>query len=714
MDVLEVLKKIKKDIKQKPTPQKIIDFTVMVREGLKDENILNPTREQGKWLSDFLEERIPKIKDVDEMKAYYVLHEQILLVLAPYDFDSYCLYIEWDRNPKSKFYAPRRKQLRPLAEAMQDLYEGNLELLCISLPPGIGKALGNDTPILTRKGWKKHGDLVVGDEVIGIDGNFKKVTHVHPKCDLDVLVEFTNGEKIMCHENHVWRFYDRSKGKEVEAEIKHFESRSLSQGEEGKRGHRYILQVPAHDYVAGEYKDLPLDPYVFGVWLGDGTTTNPTITSPLSDKAIIDRIVDRGYPISWQARHKDTGVMSYGFGFRKNLRAMNMCHSKETFPKHIPEMYLTASVEQRLDLLAGLIDTDGSMKYDGRYTFSTTSVPLRDAVLDLVHTFGWRTSVSEYEPRTSSSGIVGRKTTYVISFNANCVIPCALERKRNTKLIEQRKVAVKSITRVKPVQGNCITVEGDGMYLAGKTLMPTHNSALALFFLTWWGARKPDRGILTISHNYNFVKSAYEEIKKIIGKESEYRYHDVFPDATIKATDAMGLTIALDRSARFATFQFGSLGSNLAGRVRAESLLFCDDLIPNIEVALSEEQLEKVWNGYTSDLLQRKVSTARELHIATRWSVRDVIGRLELKYESEPWASSSKFLPWTYREEVSSTIRITLVTLPNSCGDFEMIWMKLHSMPSINKSLSSVKVSCIAMTSCRSISHCQTVTPMRS
>lgn len=642
MDVLAVLRKIKKDIKTKPTPQKIIDFTVMVREGLKDEDILNPVREQGKWLSDFLEERIPKIKDVDEMKTYYTLHEQILLVLAPHDFDSYCMYLEWDRQPKSKFYAPRRKQLRPLAEAMQDLYYGNLELLCISLPPGIGKALGNDTPILTRRGWKKHGDLVVGDEVIGIDGKFKKVTHVHPKCDLDVLIEFSNGEKIMCHENHVWRFFDRTKQKTIEAETKYFEGRSLSAGEEGKRGHRYNIQVPAHSYVVGEHKDLPLDPYVFGVWLGDGTTTQPTITSPLSDKAIIDRIVERGYPISWQTKHKTTGVMSYGFGFRDKLRLMNMCHSRETLPKHIPEMYLTASIEQRLDLLAGLIDTDGCMKYDGRYSFSTTSAPIRDAVVALTATFGWRASVSEYEPRTSSSGIVGRKTTYVVSFSADCVIPCALSRKRNTSLVAQRKVGVKSITRVKPVQGNCITVEGDGMYLAGRTLIPTHNSALALFFLSWWGGKIPNRAILTISHNFVFVKEAYEQMKKIIGKDSEYRYHDVFPEATIKSTDAQGLTIALDKSARFSTFTFASLGSNLAGRVRAESLLFCDDLIPNIEVALSEDQLNKVWTAYTSDLLQRKVSTARELHIATRWSVRDVIGRLELKYEAEPWAKFIK------------------------------------------------------------------------
>ena len=165
----------------------------------------------------------------------------------------------------------------------------------------------------------------------------------------------------------------------------------------------------------------------------------------------------------------------------------------------------------------------------------------------------------------------------------------------------------------------------------------TGKSSLALFFLTWWGGHIMNKGILTISHNHVFVKSAYEEIKKIIGADSEYRFHDVFPEATIKATDAMGLTIALDKAARFPTFQFGSMGSGLAGRVRAESLLFCDDLIPNIDVALSEERLQGVWQQYTGDLLQRKLG-AKELHIATRWSLRDVIGRLKMRYEDNPRA----------------------------------------------------------------------------
>lgn len=644
MNTIKVLREIDRKVKENPSPEVYYDYVAMIRKGLQeDPDNKNRIVEFGKKLANIFEKIIPKTSDVERMKNFYYLHEQLLLALAPYDFDSYCLYIEWDRDPRSKFYAPRRKQLRPLAEALQDLYEGKYEVLCLSLPPGIGKLLADDTPIMTREGWKNHGDLVVGDEVLGMDGKFKKVTHVHPKYMCDVEVEFTNGEIIQCHENHVWRFYDRAKGKEIQCSIKDIEKRTLEIGTPNKRGHRYIFQVPKHGYMEGTPRDLPVDPYALGVWLGDGTNKSPRITTPECDRAIIERIISKGYRLTAANTHKTTGVTTYGFGnlLGKSLRKLDMCHWDKKGDKYIPEMYLTASIEQRLELLAGLIDTDGTMKYDGRYIYSTTSEKLRDGVCDLISTFGWRYSVTKYEPKLSSSGIQGRKPCYTISFNADCLIPCAVERKRNTRCIEQRKIAVKAIRRVEPKQGNCITVEGDGMYLAGRTMIPTHNSALALFFLTWWGAHIQNRGILTVSHNHVFVKAAYEEIKKIVGKDSEYRFHDVFPNATIKATDAMGLTIAFDSTARFPTFQFGSLGSGLAGRVRAESLLFCDDLIPGIEVALSEDQLQKTWNSYTSDLLQRKIGGCRELHIATRWSVRDVIGRIKMQYEENP---SYKFI----------------------------------------------------------------------
>ena len=138
--------------------------------------------------------------DMEERYKGHDLMKKLTLMLAPHYFHYYCLYIEWNRDPKRRFYQPRMKALYPLAREMQRLEDDELDLLCISLPPGVGKALADDTPILTRQGWKNHGDLVVGDEVIGLDGKFKKVTHVHPKCMLDRLVTFSNGEKIQCHE----------------------------------------------------------------------------------------------------------------------------------------------------------------------------------------------------------------------------------------------------------------------------------------------------------------------------------------------------------------------------------------------------------------------------------------------------------------------------------------------------------------------------------
>jgi predicted phage terminase large subunit-like protein len=106
----------------------------------------------------------------------------------------------------------------------------------------------------------------------------------------------------------------------------------------------------------------------------------------------------------------------------------------------------------------------------------------------------------------------------------------------------------------------------------------------------------------------------------------------VFPNIDIERTNAADLAIDIGAPKRFATLQFTSVGSGNAGKVRAEGLLYCDDLVSGIEQALSKERLDKLWEQYTTDLRQRKIGNCVELHIATRWSVHDVIGRIEQKY----------------------------------------------------------------------------------
>ena len=157
-------------------------------------------------------------------------------------------------------------------------------------------------------------------------------------------------------------------------------------------------------------------------------------------------------------------------------------------------------------------------------------------------------------------------------------------------------------------------------------------TTLAIFFLTWLAGRFPDKPMLTGSHSNSFLRGVYDECLRIMGAEGEYLWHDVFPNIDIERTNAADLAIDIGTPKRFATLQFTSVGSGNAGKVRAEGLLYCDDLVSGIEQALSKERLDKLWEQYTTDLRQRKIGNCVELHIATRWSVHDVIGRIEQKY----------------------------------------------------------------------------------
>lgn len=161
-------------------------------------------------------------------------------------------------------------------------------------------------------------------------------------------------------------------------------------------------------------------------------------------------------------------------------------------------------------------------------------------------------------------------------------------------------------------------------------------TTLALFFLTWIAGKHPDKPILTGSHANSFLTGAYTECLRMLDPQGEYLWRDVFPGLQVISTNAKDMMIDIGRDKkdgkRFTTLEFTSIGSGNAGKVRAESLLYADDLIPSLEVALNETQLEKLWGQYTTDLRQRKIGDCVELSIATRWSRRDVIGRLQNYY----------------------------------------------------------------------------------
>lgn len=161
----------------------------------------------------------------------------------------------------------------------------------------------------------------------------------------------------------------------------------------------------------------------------------------------------------------------------------------------------------------------------------------------------------------------------------------------------------------------------------------TGKSATAIFFLTWLAGRKPEQSILGGSHNTAFLRGVYDECMRIIKGGGEYLWGDAFRMVELAKTNAQDLLIDLGKPKRFSTLEFTSIGSGNAGKVRATQLLYCDDLCSGIEEAMSKERLDTLWTKYTTDLKQRKMGLCKELHIATRWSVHDVIGRLERENE---------------------------------------------------------------------------------
>ena len=174
----------------------------------------------------------------------------------------------------------------------------------------------------------------------------------------------------------------------------------------------------------------------------------------------------------------------------------------------------------------------------------------------------------------------------------------------------------------------------DKLDLLAVSLPPgSGKTTLAIFYLTWLAGKIPNEPMLTGSHSNAFIRGVYDECLRILDKDGDYLWHDVFPLLSVSNTNAKDCRIDIDKRQRFETLEFTSIGTGNAGLYRAATLLYCDDLVSGIEVALSKERLDKLWETYTTDLRQRKIGDhCKELHIATRWSVHDVIGRLEREY----------------------------------------------------------------------------------
>lgn len=362
------------------------------------------------------------------------------------------------------------------------------QLITVGAKTGVGKALAINTPILTEKGWRTMAEIKIGDKVFGPDGRLTKVTNVTEVMEDRSCYEvaFSNGAKIVADAEHQWvtqTAKSRRTNKSAEAvttqEI--FESLHIN----GRKNH----SISVADEVDFPEIELPIDPYIFGYWLGDGHSWSNSIAVHCDDFPNLEgQLIKAGYHYTvnkTQATYAVTfsskpiargGDMREKKGSKADLRALGVLQNK-----HIPELYLMASVPQRKALLAGLLDSDGSVsKKTGRVEFGVTSERLADDFVKLSQSLGLVTFATEkaVKGKTLKSSVA-----YTVQFKGH-FNPFELERK--AKFFQYRKdVSTKyfitNVTAVDSVPVRCIEVDNAShMYLAGEHLIPTHNSVFAV------------------------------------------------------------------------------------------------------------------------------------------------------------------------------------------------------------------------------------------
>lgn len=165
----------------------------------------------------------------------------------------------------------------------------------------------------------------------------------------------------------------------------------------------------------------------------------------------------------------------------------------------------------------------------------------------------------------------------------------------------------------------------------------TGKSTLEIFLHSMMIGAFPDSCSLASGHSGTLTNSIYDGVNSILS-DPDYLWHDVYPAAGTIITNAKEQTIDLGKKHRFSSLTCRAIGASLTGATRCEKLLTADDLVSGIEEALSIDRLDKLWTAYTNDLKSRKKLNCKELHLATRWSVHDPIGRLQVMYADSPKA----------------------------------------------------------------------------
>lgn len=288
---------------------------------------------------------------------------------------------------------------------------------------GIGKALPNSTLIPTPRGYKRVDEIQVGDYLFDAFGRPTKVLGVYPQGKKEVkYVKFKDGRIVKCCEEHLWSYCTIGQ-KDESKQQRNFYTKTFKEISElhlqNKKG-AYQILVPNSYAVQYSKKDYFIPPYVFGLALGDGSfrqhKSNKTFQYSSEDEFLPSLIAKE---MDWNLKRGSEKNYTWYFSSKKDAqeRKENIwvqdflieypqlinCKSEDKF---IPEKYLYGDIEQRFDLLNGLLDSDGSVDEKGRVSFFTISSQLKDDVVELCRSLGLSATVAEDGHKETNIGYI--------------------------------------------------------------------------------------------------------------------------------------------------------------------------------------------------------------------------------------------------------------------------------------------------------------------
>ena len=618
----------------------------------------------------------PVMATVEEKRALVSL-VNVHRERARHDPAAFCEYVL--RHTETN----KRISLSPMQEEWHELITGNDKTL-IWAHTEAGKSIDVNARIPTPNGWTTMGNLRVGDTVFDRHGSPCTVLVVSPiRYDRACYrVRFDDGGEIVADAEHLWIAKTFDDKRASEGSNKHSGTGELcecgcglrarvgkrfihshhtriqridgwrtvtteqilsaslrrvsgSKRENGDNYDRYKWHIPLAEAIQYGPQELPVHPYVLGAWLGDGDKSQALLTFHIDDREVADRCaeLDGGKlgkltPDKRRPHVKRASICASGLKARlKNLGVLGN--------KHIPQSYLTASVGQRLWLLAGLLDTDGTVGEKGNVCFDNTNETLARGVLQLVRSLGHK---SKIRSKTVYSPVDGRDLglSFTVSFS-----PTVPVFKLARKLAAQRMGpafgrsgyrSIVAIERIEPVPVRCIYVDSpDHSYLAGDDYTVTHNTQLLsvgrmLFEL----GKNPNKRCVVLSNTDAQAKKIILECNKYIVKSEAL--HEVFPNlrpADNYPWNAHMLYVHRETEAPDPSLQaYGAYGAMLGSRI---DLLCLDDILGYKNTA-SITEMDKLDSWFhSSDVHGRLTWNSKTWIVGNAWDRDDLYHRLAAK-----------------------------------------------------------------------------------